>query len=142
MLLKYFHFSVHSYHIHMHVRLLVFYDLVFFFFEQRRVYCLGQGGRIVNSYSEEFRSLVVFREDDFWVFFCFCFGINRFWLHWIFVALRGLSLVAESRDYSSLQDKGFSLWWLLLLWDTGSRHEWLWILSFLFNILGSSHRMH
>ena len=83
-----------------------------------------------------------FQRRRFLGFFCFCFGINRFWLHWIFVALRGLSLVAESRDYSSLQDKGFSLWWLLLLWDTGSRHEWLWILSFLFNILGSSHRMH
>ena len=60
----------------MHIRLLVFYDLVFFFFfffEQRRVYCLGQGGRIVNSYSEEFRSLVVFREEDFGVFFLFWF---------------------------------------------------------------------
>ena len=35
----------------------------------------------------------------------------------------GLSLVAVSRVYSSLQCAGFSLWWLLLLWSTGSRHE-------------------
>ena len=45
-----------------------------------------------------------------------------FWLCWVFVAVHGLSLVAVSRGYSSLQQAGFSLWWLLLLWSTGSRH--------------------
>ena len=44
------------------------------------------------------------------------------WLCWIFVASSGLSLVAASRGYSSLWRSGFSLWWLLLLWRTGSRH--------------------
>ena len=44
------------------------------------------------------------------------------WLRWVFVAARGLSLVAGSRGYSSLQCAGFSLWWLLLLQSTGSRH--------------------
>ena len=44
------------------------------------------------------------------------------WLHWIFVAVEGLSLVASSRDYSSLQCVGFSLQWLLLLRSMGSRH--------------------
>ena len=44
-----------------------------------------------------------------------------FWLHWVFVAACGLSLVAESWGYSSLWCVGFSLWWLLLLWSTGSR---------------------
>ena len=44
-----------------------------------------------------------------------------FWLHWVFVATRGLSLVAASRGYSSLRCTGFSLWWLLLSWSTGSR---------------------
>ena len=34
---------------------------------------------------------------------------------------RGLSLVAVSGGYSSLQCVGFSLRWLLLLWSTGSR---------------------
>ena len=44
-----------------------------------------------------------------------------FWLRWVFVAVRGLSLVTASGGYSSLQCTGFSLWWLLLLQSTGSR---------------------
>ena len=44
-----------------------------------------------------------------------------FWLRWVFVAARGLSLVAASGGYSSLWCTGFSLRWLLLLWSTGSR---------------------
>ena len=43
-----------------------------------------------------------------------------FWLRWVFVAVRGLSLVAASGGYSSLRCAGFSLW-PLLLWSTGSR---------------------
>ena len=45
-----------------------------------------------------------------------------FWLCWVFVAARGLSLVAVSLGYSSLRCAGFSLRWLLLLRSTGSRH--------------------
>ena len=45
-----------------------------------------------------------------------------FWLHWVFVAACGLSLVAASGGYSSLRCTGFSLQWLLLLRSTGSRH--------------------
>ena len=49
--------------------------------------------------------------------FCFCFGFLffilllfiYFWLRWVFVAERGLSLVAASRGYSSLWCTGFSL---------------------------------
>ena len=44
-----------------------------------------------------------------------------FWLRWVFVAARGLSLVVVSGGYSSLRYVGFSLWWLLLLRSTGSR---------------------
>ena len=44
-----------------------------------------------------------------------------FWLLWVFIAVHGLSLVAASRGYSSLQCMGFSLRWLLLLRSTGSR---------------------
>ena len=44
-----------------------------------------------------------------------------FWLRWVFAALRRLSLVAASWDYSSLQCLGFSWRWLLLLQSTGSR---------------------
>ena len=45
-----------------------------------------------------------------------------FWLCWVFVAVHGLSLVAVNGGYSSLRHVGFSLWWLLLLWSTSSRH--------------------
>ena len=44
-----------------------------------------------------------------------------FWLRWVFIAARGLSLVASSGGYSSLRCTGFSLRWLLLLRSTGSR---------------------
>ena len=43
------------------------------------------------------------------------------WLHWVFVAACGLTLVTVSRGYSSLWCTGFSLRWLLLLRSTGSR---------------------
>ena len=44
-----------------------------------------------------------------------------FWLHWVLISACGLSLVAASGSYSSLQCAGFSLWWLFLLRSTGSR---------------------
>ena len=44
-----------------------------------------------------------------------------FWLHWVFIALYGLSLVAESGGYSLLWCMGFSLQWLLSLQSMGSR---------------------
>ena len=59
--------------------------------------------------------------------FFFFFKINLFiyfiyfWLRWVFVAARGLSLVAASGGYSSLRCARFSLRWLLLLWSMGSR---------------------
>ena len=52
----------------------------------------------------------------------FVYFIYLFWLCWVFVAARGLSLVVASGGYSSLQCVGFSLLWLLLLQSTGSRH--------------------
>ena len=45
-----------------------------------------------------------------------------FWLHWVFIAACGLSLVAASGGQSSLRCRGFSLQCLLLLCSTGSRH--------------------
>ena len=45
-----------------------------------------------------------------------------FWLCWVFLAVRGLSLVVASRGYSLLRCAGFSLRWPLLLWSMGSRH--------------------
>ena len=46
------------------------------------------------------------------VSFCFV-TVNQ--LYWVFVAVRGLSLVAVSGGYSSLRCTGFSLRWLLLV---------------------------
>ena len=51
----------------------------------------------------------------------FYFIYIYFWLCWVFVAARGLSLVEVSGGYSSLLCAGFSLRWLLLLRSTGSR---------------------
>ena len=47
--------------------------------------------------------------------------IYLFWLHWVFIALHRLSLVAASGSYSSLQCESFLLQWFLLLYSTGSR---------------------
>ena len=44
-----------------------------------------------------------------------------FWLRWVFIDVRGLSLVAARGGYSSLWRAGFSLRWLLLLQSMGSR---------------------
>ena len=44
-----------------------------------------------------------------------------FWLRWVFIAARGLSLVALSGGYSLLRCTGFSLRQFLLLRSTGSR---------------------
>ena len=54
-------------------------------------------------------------------YYYFKFYFIYFWLHQVFVAVLGLSLVAASGGYCSLRCMGFSLWWLLLLWSTGSR---------------------
>ena len=57
--------------------------------------------------------------------FFFFYKFIYLWLHWIFVAARGLSLVMASGGYSSLRCAGFSLRWLLLWQSTGSRHAGL-----------------
>ena len=54
---------------------------------------------------------------DFFFFNLFILFIY-FWLRWVFVAARGLSLVAASWGYSSLRCTGFS-WWLLLFVEHG-----------------------
>ena len=59
---------------------------------------------------------------SFFFFNLFIYLFIYFWLHWVFVAAHGLSLVVVSGGYSSLQCTGFSLRWLLFLWSMGSRH--------------------
>ena len=57
-------------------------------------------------------------------FFCFCFFkiylFIYFWLCWVFVSVRGLSLVAASGGHSSSRCAGLSLSRPLLLRSTGS----------------------
>ena len=57
---------------------------------------------------------------QFLPFFFFNFNFN-FWLRWVFVAARGLSLDV-SGGYSLLWCVGFSLQWLFLRQSSGSRH--------------------
>ena len=66
------------------------------------------GGVLLSSQGDCFQIFYLF----IYLYFCVC---------WVFVAVRGLSLVAVSRGYYSLRCVGFSLWWLLLLQSMGSR---------------------
>ena len=47
--------------------------------------------------------------------------MNLFLLCWVFVATHGLSLAVQVETTLQRQCLGFFLWWLLLLWSTGSR---------------------
>ena len=57
------------------------------------------------------RSFLSFVALDFYSLVCF-------WLHWVFVAAHGLSLVAANGGSSLLWCVGLSLWWHLL-WSMG-----------------------
>ena len=59
--------------------------------------------------------------SSFFFFFLFYLFIYLFWLCWVFVSVRGLSLVAASGGHSSSQCAGLSLSRPLLLRSTGSR---------------------
>ena len=48
------------------------------------------------------QSLGVVNDDKFHPLLCLFFFFFLIWLHWVFVAARGLSLVAASGGYSSL----------------------------------------
>ena len=94
-----------------------------------------------KNYGEEQHYLAFLQMSNIWFnrrqldsHMCFCFVfcdsvffINlfslfiNFWLCRVFVAARGLSLVAVSRGYSLLRCAGFLLQWLLLWRSTGSR---------------------
>ena len=53
--------------------------------------------------------------------FIYLFIYFYLWLCWVFVSVRGLSLVAASGGHSSSRCTGLSLSRPLLLWSTGSR---------------------
>ena len=70
-----------------------------------------------------------------YIFILFSFGCAG----WVFIAVRRISLVAESGVTLELGCTGFSLQWLLLLQSMGSRHlgfsncstwaQWLWLMG-------------
>ena len=64
--------------------------------------------------------ILVFSDTPARLHFFFFNYLFIFWLRWVFVAARGLSLVMASGGHSSLWCVGFSSRWLLL--STGSRH--------------------
>ena len=68
-----------------------------------------------------FRSSVHFW-IGFFFFFNFIYLYIYLWLCWVFVPVRGLSLVAASGGHSSSRCTGLSLSQPLLLRSTGSRH--------------------
>ena len=84
------------------------------------VYCRRQTrspGKLVlktPKLPEGFRGSIFFFNISLFLFI-------YFWLCWVFVAARRLSLVVASGGYSSLWFAGFPLRWLLLLRSTGSR---------------------
>ena len=71
-----------------------------------------------------FKDWIFFSSNNTFFFFKFSF-IYLFiylWLCWVFVSVRGLSLVAASGGHSSSRCAGLSLSRPLLLRSTGSRH--------------------
>ena len=64
---------------------------------------------------------VLFYMWSMYIFFI-CNSFIGFWLHYVFVAVWGLSPVVESGGYAWLWCTGFSLWWLLL-WGMDSRRS-------------------
>ena len=61
----------------------------------------------VSNFSKSLAILVHFLIRLAGGFFQFFFFIIYFWLHWVFIAARRLSLVAASGGYSSLRGCGF-----------------------------------
>ena len=59
---------------------------------------------------------------DFVLFIYLFIYLYIFWLCWVFISMRGLSLVAVSGGHSSSRCLGLSLSRPLLLWSTSSRH--------------------
>ena len=79
-----------------------------------------------NLICEKNFSNILFKWYSFFFFFflknfTFIYLFIYFWLCWVFVSVRGLSLVAASGGHSSSPCVGLSLSQPLLLWSTGSR---------------------
>ena len=66
--------------------------------------------------------VLVWESGSLFFFFLILFLFIYFWLCWVFVSVRGLSLVAASGGHSSSRCAGLSPSRPLLLRSTGSRH--------------------
>ena len=76
----------------------------------------------MGRFSSTFSSCMFFKPQSSTIFlFLLFFFIYFFWLCWVFVSVRGLSLVVASGGHSSSRCAGLSLLWPLLLRSTGSR---------------------
>ena len=84
--------------------------------ENRSLVARGQGWGWVGEMGDLAFFFFFFNESLFIYLFIY------FWLCWVFVSVRGLSLVAASRGRSSSRCAGLSLSQPLLLRSTGSRH--------------------
>ena len=73
----------------------------------------------VNSKHKKASVTLLNYQTDFYI--CIFFFFFFLWLCWVFVSVRGLSLVAASGGHSSSRCAGLSLLWPLLLRSTGSR---------------------
>ena len=67
-------------------------------------------------------SFFFFLKECLYFYYLFIYLFIYFWLCWVFVSVRGLSLVAASGCHSSSRCAGLSLSRPLLLRSTGSRH--------------------
>ena len=65
--------------------------------------------------------IFISKDSSFFFFLTSFFFLIYFWLRWVFLVVRGLSLVVACGGYSSLRCAAFSLRWFLLLRSTGSR---------------------
>ena len=74
----------------------------------------------IKTFSKTFDDYQVWITWHSFLFFYF-FKFIYFWLCWVFVSVRGLSLVALSRGHSSSRCAGLSLLRPLLLRSTSSR---------------------
>ena len=78
--------------------------------------------RIYNFFLSQFCKFMLPGISPFYLsFFLFFFFFFNLWLCWVFVSVRGLSLVAASGGHPSSRCTGLSLWRPLLLRSTGSR---------------------
>ena len=86
---------------------------------------------LMLEFQTSFKLLNSFSEGTLYVSLCTCMRVffflkmylSCFWLHWVFVAVQRLSLVAASGQGTAFElwCSGFSLWQLLLLQSVGSR---------------------